>query len=260
MVHRENPGGLIVISQPAHSWVAGQLASQWGNAEFGSFAPFAEVCLAAEQHDMGFWEWERKPTLDAATGRPHPFTSMPTRPHLELWSASVAELQAYSRYAALLASLHVTHLCQNNKVTHNPRDAQALQDFLDQQHAIQSALRSDLRQDPAYADGLTAAGLERNCQLLAVWDWLSLISCMGRAGEQVIERVPTAQGLAALKIQLSPNDRVRMTVSPWPFQTGQVNLVCDGRQLPQTFTDQNEMRTKLREAPVVTVRMTLRSA
>ena len=41
-----------------HAWVSGQLARAWGNAEFGSVAPYEEVCLAAEQHDVGMAEWD----------------------------------------------------------------------------------------------------------------------------------------------------------------------------------------------------------
>ena len=52
MLHREDERGLIIIGQPAHAWVSGQLARAWGNDGFGRFAPWEEVCLAAEQHDV----------------------------------------------------------------------------------------------------------------------------------------------------------------------------------------------------------------
>ena len=54
MLHRADPDGPIVITQPAHAWVSGQLAQAWGNESFGEFAPREEVCLAAEQHDIGW--------------------------------------------------------------------------------------------------------------------------------------------------------------------------------------------------------------
>ena len=40
MLHREDPAGLVVIAQPAHAWVSGQLARAWGNARFGAVAPW----------------------------------------------------------------------------------------------------------------------------------------------------------------------------------------------------------------------------
>ena len=62
MLHREDPEGMIVITQPVHAWIAAQMARQWGNDRFGTFAPWEEVCLGAEQHDIGMTAWERAPT------------------------------------------------------------------------------------------------------------------------------------------------------------------------------------------------------
>lgn len=39
MLYRQDPAGLIVIGQPAHAWVAGQLARAWGNEHVGDVAP-----------------------------------------------------------------------------------------------------------------------------------------------------------------------------------------------------------------------------
>ena len=258
MVHREDPAGLIVISQPAHAWVSGQFARQWGNTRFGEFAPFEEVCLAAEQHDIGFLEWEKAPTFHAESGRPHQFRNMPTRPHLSLWCLGVLHLRAYSRYAALLVSRHVTHLCQNNKLTRNPRDSQAIQDFLDQQFAIQSELLSELRDDPEYREHTAPGVLERNTRLLATWDWLSLVCCMGVDTPLTFKGVPMTAGTTPLELLPDGNDRTVVGVRPWPFRTGHLAVQCDGRRLPGPFPDEAAMRTGLQQAPMVCVRMVLR--
>ncbi len=68
MLHRKHFGERICITQPTHAWVAGQLARAWGNDRFGSFAPWEEVCLGAEQHDIGWHRWEGSPTLNPTTG------------------------------------------------------------------------------------------------------------------------------------------------------------------------------------------------
>ena len=68
MLHREDERGLIIIGQPAHAWVSGQLARAWGNERFGRIEPLAEVCLAAEQHDVGMAAWDAQPALNVATG------------------------------------------------------------------------------------------------------------------------------------------------------------------------------------------------
>jgi hypothetical protein len=64
MLHRSSKEGLICITQPKHAWVAGELARAWGNEQFGQFVPTSEVCLAAEQHDIGWLFWEQAPTLN----------------------------------------------------------------------------------------------------------------------------------------------------------------------------------------------------
>lgn len=257
MVHREDSEGLIVISQPAHAWVAGQLARHWGNARFGTFAPHEEICLGAEQHDIGFLDWEKAPTLHRPTGRPHQFTNLPTRPHLALWTAGVEKLLAYSRYAALLTSRHVQHLCENNKVTRLRRDAGVLQDFLEQQRALQSRLIAGLRRDPAYRPAVQPNVLERHARLLATWDWLSLVFCMGLTEPQTVEHVPAAGKPVTLSLRPDRSNPGAVAVSPWPFRSHHVTLVCDGRRLPATFTREPALRRAMRQAPVVAVRTRL---
>ena len=97
---------VIAISQTAHAWVSGQLARQWGNECFPSFAPAEPVCYAAEQHDRGFLDWERQPTLNPKSGLPHTFENIPLSLHVELHKKSILELKAVSFYAALVTSLY----------------------------------------------------------------------------------------------------------------------------------------------------------
>ena len=110
MLHREDPAGLIVITQPMHGWVAAQLARNWGNEQFGTFAPWEEVCLGAEQHDVGMTAWERAPTLNPTTGRPYSFMNMPTLQHVRGWTDAGHVALVQGRYTALLTSLHGTGL------------------------------------------------------------------------------------------------------------------------------------------------------
>src|SRR2546429_8619389 len=79
MLHREDETGLILIGQPAHAWVSGQLARAWGNERFGRFEPWEEVCLAAEQHDIGMAAWDAAPELNEASGLPYSFRELPRR-------------------------------------------------------------------------------------------------------------------------------------------------------------------------------------
>src|SRR3712207_5677659 len=105
MLLRPDGDAVIAIGQASHAWVSGQLARAWRDV-----SPREEVCLAAEQHDVGMAQWDLAPTLNPDTGRPHSFLEMPLATHLKLWSAAPAKLLTQSRYAALLVSLHGTTL------------------------------------------------------------------------------------------------------------------------------------------------------
>jgi tartrate-resistant acid phosphatase type 5 len=85
MLLRADGDDAIVIGQPAHAWLSGQLARAWGNERFPAPEPWEEVCLAAEQHDLGMAEWERAPKLNPQTGLPRSFMELELDDHLEIW-------------------------------------------------------------------------------------------------------------------------------------------------------------------------------
>src|SRR5437867_7196796 len=120
-IEPRDPDPIVAITQPAHGWVAGQLARAWGSAAPGDWEPYEEVCLAAEQHDVAWTAWERAPTLDPQTGRPHSFLTLPLAERLVMWPGAAARLVLpQSRYAAVLVSMHATYLHRDVDVTRGP--------------------------------------------------------------------------------------------------------------------------------------------
>ena len=257
MLHRPDKQGLIVITQPAHAWVSGQLARSWGNETFGHFEPAEEVCLAAEQHDIGFLEWEQSPALNRKTGLPQTFLEMPTRAHLDVWSHGIRQMMRFGRYPALLVSMHFSFLCQQHPVTRPPKEAQWMRQFLDHQEALQAAIRTSLLNDFYYAPCSTDEMIERNRQLVSLWDRLSLLLCMGLAEAQVIEHVPAATGTRRLTLTPVMTDPPRVKVAPWPFRSDSVRLICEGRRLLTTCRHQSELRDALRAASPVPLEFAL---
>jgi hypothetical protein len=253
MLLRKDGDGIVAISQPAHAWISGQLARSWGNERFGRFAPEEEVCLAAEQHDIGFLEWEQVPTLDLKTGLPHSFMAMPLETHLQIWSRSVQDIMAFSRYAAWLVSLHVTRLCQRHLKHARASESDVLETFLQEQTQIRAGLRESLLQKDTFAALCQEKVVERNRQLVATWDWMSLLLLQGFSDRHTVTDVPAAEGYATLTLQADTARESVFDVRPWPFQTGQVELRCDGKQLSGRFSDQSAMRAGLRAASPITV-------
>jgi uncharacterized protein DUF3891 len=258
MLYRQEEQGCIAITQPTHAWLSGQLARAWGNERFGEVAPWEEVCLGAEQHDVGHTTWEQAPTLNPQTGLPYSFLEMPRQLHVQLWSEAARCVLPQGRYAALLVSLHGTGLYQRyNAANDLPENAQAVQHYLEQERAFQEELLATLRTDPHYGPYATEEVVSRNRRLVGVWDALSLAICFGRKPPQSWEQVPTATSSTTLTLTASDGDPTKLIVTPWPFRRQQVPLVYEGRYLAETFSDEAMMLEALKHAPWVTLQAVL---
>ncbi|MBD2089977.1 DUF3891 family protein [Microcoleus sp. FACHB-1515] len=257
MLHRPLPTGLLCITQPTHAWLAGQLARAWGNADFGTFAPWPEVCLGAELHDIGWLRWEPQPTLNLQTGYPHSFTELPPQVSVEIWTGAKQLAMPFGRYATLLVSLHGTGLF--HRFTGWQRSLEAIdrvQTYLNQEAEFQQHLIAQLRADLHYEGMATPEVIDRNRQLVATWDTLSLMICMGVRQSKVAD-VPSANGKTTLTLAAIANDPTRLTLDPWPFQAESMTLKFEGRILSQTFSDEAMMRSSLQTAPWMTISTTI---
>ncbi len=220
MLFREGVGGVLAIGQPTHGWVCGQLARAWGNARFGTFAPWEEVCLAAEQHDVGMAAWEGAPTLDRRTGRAFSFMALPEPGHSRMFADAARLLLAQNRYAALLTSLHFFALAaRHDSANDTSEGARAVREYLATEVVWQEAIVAGLRADAHYAPHVAPVALERNRRLVAAWDWLSLLLLMGLRGPTEVV-VPGAVEDIALTLTPARDDAMRIAVAPWPFGVG----------------------------------------
>ena len=225
---------VIAIGQASHAWLCGQLARAWTGVE-----PREEVCLAAEQHDVGMAAWDLAPTLDAETGRPHDFIQMPLATHLRLWSAAPQRLFTQSRYAALLVSLHGTTLYEMRDLDRlSEPDADAVRRYLTGQRALQERLIAEL--------GADRDAVERNRRLLFTWDWLSLALCLRWSTPREGPEGYTLHEGGGL--------------DPWPFAADSVGVRCEGRRLEGRFDDEATLHTALEHSRRVDLCFTLHPA
>lgn len=255
MLHRQESAGLVVITQPTHSWVAGCIARAWGE-QFGSFAPREEVCLGAEQHDIGWVVWETAPTLNPKSGYPHNFIELPTETHTRIWSGAKQLALPFGRYAALLVSLHGTGLFERfRNWQESPASSQLVEAYLEQEYAFQEQLIANLQNDAYYTSYATPEVIKRNRSLVSIWDMLSLALCMGLREEKQFHQVPTAAG--EITLTLTPIGNNIIKVAPWVFQQHEVTLVYEGRLLQEKFIDEIAMRKALTNAEWVSITNTL---
>ena len=234
-----HPRGHVAIGQPAHGWMCGQLARAWGNERFGWFEPVEEVCLAAEQHDTGWAEWELAPELDRASGLPQTFMTTGFSTRLAITTPWVEKLVAQSRYAALLVSMHhCSFFEQPSRLGRLREGGRELHAFLEEHAALQARLRQGLARPEAE--------ITRNQRLIRAWDGLSHDIILGlvpatRTG------VPAA-GAERVALRVDEQDCL-LTIDPWPFRAEQIVVRTEGRLLETTFSDGDALREALAEAP-----------
>jgi hypothetical protein len=243
MLLRREGDDVIAIGQPAHAWLSGQLARAWR----GVVEPWEEVCLAAEQHDIGMAAWERRPTLNPDTGLPRSFMELELDEHLEIWWRAAPLVIPQSRYAALLVSMHGTALYERRNL-----DDERVRAFLDGQRELQARLLDSLRADPRTAAAAADEVVRRNQRLVWTWDSLSLGLLLDWAPFE-LNAVPTADGETDIEVRDG-------TLDPWPFREDRVSVRCEGRRLAGRFDDVDAMREALAEAPWVTIEIRVASA
>jgi Protein of unknown function (DUF3891) len=238
MLLRSDGNDVIAIGQPAHAWLSGQLARNWGNERFGVVEPWEEVCLGAEQHDVGMAAWERRPTLNPRTGLPRSFMELELSEHLEIWWSAAPLVLPQSRYAALLVSLHGTALYERRDLSRlDDADVGRVRAFLAGQAELQARLRASLAADEDE--------VRRNQRLVWTWDSLSLGLLLDWAPFE-LSAVPATDGDTDIKVRTG-------TLDPWPFNAPELTLRCEGRRLTGRFDDEDAMREALTNAPWVTL-------
>jgi hypothetical protein len=259
MLLRREAGGVVAIPQPAHAWLSGQMAAAWGNARFERPSPRAEVCLGAEQHDIGWLPWETEPTLDHETGYPQEFMKVPPAVHVALWREGVRRARAYGRYPALLVSLHAYTIYSRffDFETAPPAEAQAVREFLAEQAAWRAEVIASLRSDPQLARDSSDDAIERNRRLVAALDWISLQLCWGVTQPARIPKVPVS-GSEVDELTLAGLGGDHVAVDPWPFEADILDLHVEGRRLRRRFSQESEMRSALWQAEPAVIEIRLR--
>jgi hypothetical protein len=245
VILRADPRGTLLIGQPAHAWLSGQMAAAWA----WPFQPRDEVCLAALQHDIGMAGWDARPLLDPATGLPYGFSSMPRAMHVQLWSGASRLMVAQSGYAALLVSLHGTGLYERY-VSAAERQAEPVRSYLEGEQRFQAAVIEAL--------ALDVAEVRRNAALVRCWDWLSLFCCTAAGDAGTFAEAPAESGQVELGVRWIEGDPGRIAVTPWPFRLDRLALSVEARLLRGSAGDQQQLDAAIAAAPLQSLSLELR--
>ena len=255
MLHRHRDSHIVVITQPAHAWISGQIAADWGNPDHGLSPASLELQISAEQHDIAWLDWEQHPTLNTRTGLPHAFNEMPTLEHLDLWGTAMPRALAYGRLPALLISKHGTYLYRrfHDYDRDSSREAARAKEFLQSEELKQESLLSQIQA----ARDISQSEITRMRQLLSLWDAMSLALCMGLDDSRTFQDVPAA--VDGFSLSITPTEPLtdRFVIEPWPFKVERLEVECEGRRLGGTFKDEQLMRDALVGAETVPLRFSL---
>jgi hypothetical protein len=229
MLFRRDQTGLIAVSQPAHAWISGQMLRAW-NGECSE-----PLLLAAEQHDIGWLDWEVEPSFDAATGRPHLFRDIGAALHAPMWMRGVRRAEAaWGTHVALLVSRHGGVIYRRFTSRHriDEADAAAANAYL--------ATQAPLEAEWARALALDQGELERQSGLIAFVDTLSLVVC-GELKTPIEIEIP---GSPSVTVREHPERPFEFGVSPWPFRLMAIAIEGEGRRLPDEgrFADEPSFR------------------
>lgn len=242
MIQRRAGDTNIFITQTAHAWLTGQIGRVWGNEKFQRPLDKGSVYLAAEQHDIGWAGWEVEPGIDPATGKPFDFMCMPTYDHVDIWTRGSKYMFTQSPYASLLVSRHNLHLAKIHDYSRDtPDEVAAMKRFIADEKQRYEMKYRQLSRVPAYRKLLDEKVMEFHRKQILVWDYLSLLFCMGMepGNSELVSEVPI-NSASDTKMHVSAVSHTSFSMDPWPFATQRIRLSCDARRITGRYKTGNE--------------------
>jgi hypothetical protein len=161
----------LLVPQPAHAVLAGELAAGLVAASFGELPP--EIIRAIQMHDTGWASSDaqqiqrlRSGGAQASQAAPVSFVAISPGEVVEAWTASIDSVEALSKIGAIIVSRHFSLLAQHD---------QAHQRFLRTEKLRQQRLES--------SSMATGEDLERWTAALGFCDLVSLYLVSGLSSE-----------------------------------------------------------------------------
>ena len=237
MILTRVPEGLLVVRQTDHGTQTGLFAKAWGNDAVPPPAGSDDATLAARHHDDGWAVWERRPSIDHATGQPVQFLALTPVEHVPLYRAGIARAAQHSPWVGLLVSMHGAGLYNDRYGTFRlserqfNADEQALVDeFLSDMATLQDRLAAAAGRGTFGPDNHASDDPEVRARylLLQVWDRLSLQYVFRLAGDGVISPLPVgspaAAGAAVTALTCRNDGRFGLALDPYPFVQDQLTF------------------------------------
>lgn len=269
MILTRYQGKLLVVRQPDHGDQTGLFAAAWGNEDVPppTERP-AATTLAARHHDDGWAVWERRPTIDAASGQPPQFHSVGPVEHIPFYRAGVLRAAQADPWVGLLVSMHAAGLYNDRYGSYRLSELgeQALSaperklvtEFLAEMAAFQDGQLAAHRGHPTPGPPKSGPAsddpvVRHHYLLLQVWDRLSLQFAFRHAADGEIAPLPVLGGRPE-RLVCRAAGSFALTLDPYPFADDDAvfpvvgQLVADRR-----YRDPEEFLAALAAAPEIQI-------
>lgn len=179
MIVRQEGDHLVLIRQPDHAYLSGELAAVWGNPPWEVVDPHPSVVAGARQHDEAWLLWDESPTV-GPDGRPLSFFQVDRVTTADMYRRGADAVCVLDLYAGLMVSLHYSGFFHGHwdwqpfSTPDNFPDPErtALRQFVDGELRRQD----DLRRQLDFGD-VDETRLAANFKWLQLWDRISLDVC-----------------------------------------------------------------------------------
>ena len=271
---------LILALQIDHSRVAGYFAAHWGNKDFDRPQPYSSVVLAAGEHDIGWWEWEMKPSTLNDKGLPLDYHDGSLKYlgqlRLDFYKNAVDRVVPRDPYAALLMAMHGVALMNAGygryayppDRTGDPR----VKAYVEDQEALRNRLVQQLRESEQFKPYTSDEQVWTNYEYMEVFDQLAQYVCNryplnskarknGPSNTLNDVDIPTKHGQKPAKINIDPVSEHKAALHPYPFDMDPLPVSFTARLVPnRSYRDGEDFLGEFYRAERITVTHNLASA
>ena len=252
MITRKYDGQLLIVTQPHHAELAGQLAAQWGNDGFQELKPGMAMIRAANEHDNGWREWDNRPTIDPEEGLPWSFATLTYVEHSKLYWRGILLAADEDPYEGLMVSMHGRGLYNQRygtdlamkRVAQGPGEKNAVKRFVKANELLQKKLRRRLAASSQYRSQASDRQIWANYFLLQAFDRIALHLCWKGLVPYGVQNVPKDYDKGEeVSLNLEPTGDGAIKLTPYPFMQKPFEASATGCLVPlQKYESDGQFR------------------
>jgi len=250
----------LAIMMYEHTALCLQFAHAFGNGEFEPLSPAQQMIHVIAHHDAGWFDFDRNPQIDPATGLPYNLVETPPE-FITVTSRLSPEFNQHQHpYCGLISSMHswglyngrygLSKLVLLDKIA--AKDRPLADKMLNGELERQKRLKAELAVDPGTRDWIDERKVFQNYKALQFIDTLALYFNRIHPGERVeqqFENVPVSRE-RDVTVTIRPAGANTYHLSSFPFAAaGKEFAFCGRRVTPADGTRPGGWPAALRELP-----------